>query len=258
MTSADNLISKKIVLRPAFDTIIEKMPSAKDIFKTLSREDVAGSMALSDMFIDGFVYKPITLNTGFFLSENLTDTTKRLMKKMKKAKFIETDKLNNLKNARSLAKEILEGRLEFFGDSREYIASKYCGKIFLKPTEVFYMDNPYQWEISSECRVSFYISAEREFIDDIVRNKEMYIGDTLYILENAENPDREDNEKRGRMLCSQGEIMSIKPLKDGSVTTYKLSCNPDTGVQSFKPGSVVDEKDFIDFNNRPLPYLMFI
>lgn len=247
ITSIKNTECYKLVLKPKRECFVSEMPTADEIYKSLFKNIRYNTVWLSDMLLQNFLYKPLSLDT----LEISDDDEYKIFKNIKAAKYIHTDIWD--KDQRVLLQDIKSGEIVV---DEDYIYSALDNR-FSKPKVKIYPRymNPIVYQFDKSTIFDVYIGSSAELKRNVCQSKALKISENIYEIVEIENL----NQNIGDVFVLQADYKVNESFKieSDSSSVFRVRCEEE--CQYFKHGSVFDIKDSIDTNNTQVvyPYVIF-
>ena len=217
-----------VVLSPCEDVVINSLYQSPTIFDAAANEGLS-PIAVSDLLVERYTYKPLTLNA---VGELSIDDYK-LLKRVKGAEFISYSAAN----------------LIYDNNIPELIKN---GDIEIKSQYIMTISNDPSLPIAD----SFLPGSDRPFGIKLLKNGRFH-----FLLDSAVEPDLKFFNIKGHRfnILSVTPIVNLKPeifvlqtdvnvdnfsFRSNSRSRYKLSYDNKTNTQLVSKGSVIDRSDF--------------
>ena len=261
--TTDNLITAQVQLFPVQDCCFRGSFSSENLRHALcsllpdKTSQLVCTTALSDIFLCGFVYKPIDLDGVVVFDE----VQRKILKKIKASRYIHTDLLYT-KDGNRLIELIQNGQ-----------AVAQDGYLFLKD---FDFNNPYSFTLDFErdkqnpiflklCAhtpMEFYITSDADTIDALS------VGDKLEIENSGEKatfkiyritplPFASGNRHNTFVLQAACRVSDNCSIGQDTSSVFRFFYNSGAAAQFFKPGSIFYYQDKIfDSTTDRLPFVI--
>lgn len=247
----------RIKLKAQSDMIVERPFCARDIYNALLKMNIdlkrQEKVLISDVFSAGFVYKPINLD----LAELMTDIQFKLMKKVRKAKFIDRKLLQETRTTMDLIDAMDSGRVRIKG---AYICQGLSEeKIAYEETTVPFRGNSWSIRVRRGAELEFYIESRDEIVEQLEQLRYIDISEGRFSIEKIEDPDVGERSSSLAVIEAEALIINGNSLNlAGDNSCFRIGLNAEKQVY-FKAGSIFTERDLKEVykgTGALMPYLM--
>lgn len=207
--------------------------NSQEIYKTLVKmcpefQKIKG-LCISDMFLPGFLYKPLLFEQVYAQS----DDEYKVLKKVKKVKYIDKDLLDRLQTGADLVKMLMRGEAVLM---KEYICDA--------------MKNRIEFQILKGSEVEFYIMLPQEGAKQLSLLRERKSEGAAFEIRCLEE---NKNKNSGTALCVLQSAMKVKlnvMIQPESESVFRVKYCEKDGCQYLKEGSVFFTEDHVLVENE--------
>jgi len=232
----------KVRAKTMGNIVVESIFQKNEVYRMLAEKfpemQNLQRICVSDVFLAGFVYKPLSFDCVKIRS----DEEYRALKRIKSAKYIECTLLKHIKSGEDLVRAFLYRRAELEG---EYICDCMQGKkkVFRNMIVPERM-NPIAIYIPKEQELEFYVEFSNVPAQFLQSGELCRIGGFSLEITNLEKTERIWRDEERMVLQTMLEIEKDATILPGDRSRFRVGYDTDAQVQYYKAGSVFDESIF--------------
>ena len=258
---SENRKAFRIKLKAQSDMTVERPFCARDVYNALLKmnTDLKGQekVLISDVFSAGFVYKPICLD----LAELMTDSQFKLMKKIRKAKFIDRKLLQETRTAMDLIGALEDGRVRIKG---AYICRALSeDKIAYEETAVPSRGNSSSIRVRRGAELEFYIKGQGGTVEQLEQMQYIDIpegsfSERRFSIESTKDTDAGGQSASLAVIEADAWIVNSGSLKvTGDDSCFRVGLNAGKQV-FFKAGSTFTEEDLKEIDRGTAGWMPYV
>ena len=175
----------------------------------------AVDMYVSDLLPSNFLYEPLSLDKIYVH----TDDEYKMLKKIKKANYIETSVLESIAAGEDLIKKLMNGEIE------------------LKTEKICDVMSP-----EAEGIFDFYVSVKSEYQETLERLQTFSLGNVEFIVQDVDVKSVDTNKKL-YVLQSKQKVTEQCMIHENTISMFRVIYDETTQSQYFKEGSIFEKRD---------------
>lgn len=250
ITYIENTDCFKLVIRSKQEHVVHRLPVAGDVFAALKSEGQHESMWISDVFLHAYVYKPLL----FDLADIHTDEEYKVLKNLKKARYIHSSLLDTENSATALIKHIHSGEIVVRG---EYIEPAFLTETQLLKKEMHpEMEDPIVFQVKKHTTFDIYVGCDTESRAKICGKKALQLAGNEYEILSAETVTQE--KKAFAVLQADGVADADCRIAKDSRSVFRVRYDAAHHTQYVKAGSVLEKDEMMTtYGGSFQPYVIF-
>ena len=245
--------SYKITLHPERGYFTDHLLTAGEMMEGLKEMIDKDPLWISDMFPCNYIYKPI-----FFDTINVrSDDEYKILKRIKKARYIQWDILKMADRLDELIREVMTGDIKVQGD---FLLSAYEDTAGISSKEIHpEFENPIVFNIAENEKFDIYIASSLSAKSSICECERVVFKDMPYKLEKV-MPIQQKRPGNCFVIQADYSIMDGHKIMLSSDSVFRIKADLEKGEQYFKAGSVFGENDLKETGemNGYYPFILFL